>query len=165
MKPNEPSPLTREQLETLRRDWQPEGALPANLAGRAVKVARRQQRARRVALAGLAALLAAGLFAWSQQQEPAAVAELVQPEAAPVVIAAAKTDTAAPPVAEGGLLPQPQPKGFMPPPTRESDLVAAAIVLPAEHAVKSRRHYRDSFRELGDEYDGLADIYFDESGP
>lgn len=162
MKPNDPSPLSREQIDALREAWQPEAALPDDFAGRVVAVARRQQRVRRAVAGSVVALAAAALFAWSQQQSQT-IAEVVQPETAPVMVAPPPAVAAPTMIAEGGRLPQPRTERFGPPPPRDADLIASAIVLPMERAVKSRRHYRDSFRELGDEYDGLADIYFDES--
>ena len=171
MREHEASPMSPEQLEALRQHWQPLGVLPADYAAKVLVVAKRRQRARRVALSALLALLAAVPFVWSLQDRPEVVAAASTPEPHPAV---APTEVAAvvpplvvgPEVAEGGLLPQVVvPEEAELALEREPDLVAEAVAMRPERAAKSRRHYRDSFRELGEDYDGLADIYFDEAAP
>ena len=163
--------MSAEQLEALRQQWQPLGDLPADYAAKVVVVAKRRQRVRRVALSALLALLAAVPVVWSLQERPEVVAAASTSEQSPAVAptevtAIAPPLVAGPEVAEGGLLPQVvAPEGAEIALEREPDLVAEAVALRPERAAKSRRHYRDSFRELGEDYDGLADIYFDEAAP
>lgn len=163
--------MSPEQLQALRQQWQPLGDLPADYAAKVVVVAKRRQRVRRVALSALLALLAAVPVVWSLRDRPEVVQAASTPEPTPPVAptevaAVAPPIVAGPEVAEGGLLPQVvAPEGAEIALEREPDLVAEAVALRPERAAKSRRHYRDSFREFGEDYDGLADIYFDEASP
>jgi hypothetical protein len=168
MKRNEDEAMTAAQLRQLRDGWQPAGELPADYAAQVVAVAMKRRRARRVSLSVLIALFAVVPVVWQLRDAPEVVAETSVPEATPMVAAEAVAEAPAlgsATGAEGGLLPQPVAESGAPPPMVEvaPDLVAEAVVLRPERALKSRRSYRDSFRELGGEYDGLADIYFDDA--
>jgi hypothetical protein len=168
MKRNEDEAMTAAQLRQLRDGWQPAGELPADYAAQVVAVAMKRRRTRRVSLSVLLALFAVVPVVWQLRDAPEVVAETSVPEATPMVAAEAVAEAPAlgsATGAEGGLLPQPVAESGAPPPMVEvaPDLVAEAVVLRPERALKSRRSYRDSFRELGEEYDGLADIYFDDA--
>jgi hypothetical protein len=168
MKRNEDEAMTAAQPRQLRDGWQPAGELPADYAAQVVAVAMKRRRARRVSLSVLIALFAVVPVVWQLRDAPEVVAETSVPEATPMVAAEAVAEAPAlgsATGAEGGLLPQPVAESGAPPPMVEvaPDLVAEAVVLRPERALKSRRSYRDSFRELGEEYDGLADIYFDDA--
>jgi hypothetical protein len=172
MKRNEDEAMTAAQLRQLRDGWQPAGELPADYAAQVVAVAMKRRRTRRIGLSVLLALFAVVPVVWQLRDAPEVVAETSVPEATPMVAAEAVAEAPAlgsAPGAEGGLLPQPVPQPVAetgtPAPMVEvaPDLVAEAVVLRPERALKSRRSYRDSFRELGEEYDGLADIYFDDA--
>ena len=168
MKRNEDEAMTAAQLRQLRDGWQPAGELPADYAAQVVAVAMKRRRARRVSLSVLLALVAVIPVVWQFRDAPEVVAETSVPEATPMVAAEAVAEAPAlgsATGAEGGLLPQPVAETGTPTPMVEvaPDLVAEAVVLRPERALKSRRSYRDSFRELGEEYDGLADIYFDDA--
>jgi hypothetical protein len=168
MKRNEDEAMTAAQLRQLRDGWQPAGELPADYAAQVVAVAMKRRRARRVSLSVLLALFAVVPVVWQLRDAPEVVAETSVPEATPMVAAEAVAEAPAlgsATGAEDGLLPQPVAESGAPAPMVEvaPDLVAEAVVLRPERALKSRRSYRDSFRELGEEYDGLADIYFDDA--
>jgi hypothetical protein len=168
MKRNEDEAMTAAQLRQLRDGWQPAGELPADYAAQVVAVAMKRRRARRVSLSVLLALFAVVPVVWQLHDAPEVVAEASAPEIAPMVATEAVAEAPAlgsATGAEGGLLPQPAAETGTPAPMVEvaPDLVAEAVVLRPERALKSRRSYRDSFRELGEEYDGLADIYFDDA--
>ncbi len=172
MKRNEDEAMTAAQLRQLRDGWRPAGELPADYAAQVVTVAVKRRRARRMGLSALLALVAVIPVVWQLRVAPEVVAERSVPEATPMVAAEAVAEAPAlgsATGAEGGLLPQPVPQPVAetgtPAPIVEvaPDLVAEAVVLRPERALKSRRSYRDSFRELGEEYDGLADIYFDDA--
>ncbi|NQW62017.1 MAG: hypothetical protein HQ461_04230 [Deltaproteobacteria bacterium] len=167
MKRNEDEAMTAAQLRQLRDGWQPAGELPADYAAQVVAVAVKRRR-RRMGLSVLLALVAVLPVVWQLRQAPEVVAETSMPEATPMVAAEAVAEAPAlgsATGAEGGLLPQPVAETGTAAPMVEvaPDLVAEAVVLRPERALKSRRSYRDSFRELGEEYDGLADIYFDDA--
>ena len=168
MKRTEDEAMTAAQLRQLRDGWQPAGELPADYAAQVVAVSMRRRRVRRVSLSVLLALFAVVPVVWQLRDAPEVVAETSVPEATPMVAAEAVAEAPAlgsATGAEGGLLPQPVAESGAPAPMVEvaPDLVAEAVVLRPERALKSRRSYRDSFRELGEEYDGLADIYFDDA--
>ena len=172
MKRNDDEAMTAAQLRALRDGWQPAGELPADYAAKVVDVSMRRRRVRRMGLSALLALVAVVPVVWQLRDAPEVVAEASAPEAGPMVAAEAVAEAPAlgsATGAEGGLLPQPVPQPVAETGTAATmvevapDLVAEAVVLRPERALTSRRSYRDSFRELGEEYDGIADIYFDDT--
>jgi len=167
MKRNDDEAMTAAQLRQLRDGWQPGGELPADYAAQVMAVAMKRRRARRIGLSVLIALVAVIPVVWQLRQAPEVVAEAAAPKGTALVAAEGLREgptVVAPVIAEMALPPQPdEPAAQEPARNQELDLVAEAVVLQPERASTSRRHYRDSFRELGEEYDGLADIYFDDA--
>jgi len=165
MKRHDDEAMTAAQLRQLRDGWQPAGELPADYAAQVVAVAMRRRRVRRVALSVLLAVVAVVPVVWQLRDAPEVVAEAAAPEIAPMVATGEVVEgpeVVSPVIA--AVAPQPlEPAAQEPARSQEPDLVAEAVVLQPERALKSRRSYRDSFRELGEEYDGLADIYFDDA--
>ena len=148
MKRNEDEAVTAAQLRQLRDGWQPAGELPADYAAQVVAVSMRRRRVRRISLSVLLALVAVVPVASAPMVATGEVLE--GPEVVSPVIAA--------------VAPQPPEEAAQEPArSQEPDLVAEAVVLRPERVLTSRRSYRDSFRELGEEYDGIADIYFDDT--
>ena len=161
MKRNEDEAMTAAQLRQLRDGWQPAGELPADYAAKVVAVSMRRRRVRRISLSVLLALVAVVPVAWQLRDAPEVVAEASAPMVAtaevlegPVVVSPVIAAVAPQP---------PEPAAQEPARSQEPDLVAEAVVLRPERVLTSRRSYRDSFRELGEEYDGIADIYFDDT--
>jgi hypothetical protein len=165
MKRNDDEAMTAAQLRQLREVWQPTGELPADYAAQVMAVAMKRRRVRRVSLSVLLALVAVVPVVWQLRDAPEVVAEASAPEIAPLVATGEVLEgpeVVSPEIA--AVAPQPpEPAAQEPARSQEPDLVAEAVVLRPERALKSRRSYRDSFRELGEEYDGLADIYFDDA--
>ncbi len=165
MKRNNDEAMTAAQLRALRDGWQPAGELPAEYAAQVVAVSMRRRRVRRIGLSVLLAVVAVVPVVWQLRDAPEVVAEASAPEIAPTVTAEAVREgpeIVSPVIA--AVAPQPSEEAAQEPArSQEPDLVAEAVVLQPERASTSRRHYRDSFRELGEEYDGIADIYFDDT--
>lgn len=113
----------------------------------------------------LLAVVAVVPVVWQLRDAPEVVAEASAPEIAPTVTAEAVREgpeVVSPVIA--AVAPQPpEPAAQEPARSQEPDLVAEAVVLRPERVLTSRRSYRESFRELGEEYDGIADIYFDDT--
>ena len=164
MKRNEDEAMTAAQLRQLRDGWQPAGELPADYAAQVVAVSMRRRRVRRISLSVLLALVAVVPVAWQLRDAPEVVAEASAPEIAPMV--ATKEVLEGPEVVSpviAAVAPQPPEEAAQEPArSQEPDLVAEVVLRP-ERVLTSRRSYRDSFRELGEEYDGIADIYFDDT--
>ena len=149
MRKNDEHVLDAEQLQSLRAAWQPEGALPTGYAERIVRTSqrRRRQRAGATALLLLVAVSYAGLRLSAPSEDRALQVATVTPVVAE---------------ASGGAS---QQAGFVEEPAAASehvDEVAEAVALTTDRVAPSRHDYRDSFRSMGDEYDGLAAIYFDD---
>ena len=165
MKRNEDEAMTAAQLRQLRDGWQPAGELPADYAAKVVAVSMRRRRVRRISLSVLLALVAVVPVAWQLRDAPEVVAEASAPVIAPMVAMGELLEgpeVVSPVIA--AVAPQPPEEAAQEPArNQEPDLVAEAVVLRAERVLTSRRSYRDSFRELGEEYDGIADIYFDDT--
>ena len=161
MKRNEDEAMTAAQLRQLRDGWQPAGELPADYAAQVVAVSMRRRRVRRISLSVLLALVTVVPVAWQLRDAPEVVAEASAPMVATGEVLEGP-DVVSPVIA--AVAPQPpEPAAQEPARSQEPDLVAEAVVLRPERVLTSRRSYRDSFRELGEEYDGIADIYFDDT--
>jgi len=165
MKRNEDEAMTAAQLRQLRDGWQPAGELPADYAAQVVAVSMRRRRVRRIGLSVLLAVVAVVPVAWQLRDAPEVVAEASAPVSAPMVATGEVLEgpeVVSPVIA--AVAPQPpEPAAQEPAHSQEPDLVAEAVVLRPERVLTSRRSYRDSFRELGEEYDGIADIYLDDT--
>lgn len=170
MKHNEDEAMTASQLRQLCDGWQPAGELPADYAAKVVAVAMRRRRVRRIRLWVLLALVAVVPVVWQLRDAPEEVAEASAPEIAPMVATGdvlEGPEVVSPVIEAVGPQPPelaaPELAELEPARSQEPDLVAEAVVLRPERALTSRRSYRDSFRELGEEYDGIADLYFDDT--
>ena len=161
MKRNEDEAMTAAQLRQLRDGWQPAGELPADYAAQVVAVSMRRRRVRRISLSVLLALVAVVPVAWQLRDAPEVVAEASAPMVATGEVLEGPEVVS--PVIEAFAPQPPEEAAQEPARSQEPDLVAEAVVLRPERVLTSRRSYRDSFRELGEEYDGIADIYFDDT--